>query len=94
MPERISIGRAVERPTRYRFQVWQDGMIVASGSGTDPAAVRREANHYAMMYGQGGPVKVRLFGFRRTDADAGTQHPITDDPLRGRGQKGEITGDG
>lgn len=75
MPERISTGRAPkgERPKLYRFQVRQDGMVVASGSGTDPVAVQREAVHYARVYGQDGPIKVRLIGFglRRAAESAG-----------------------
>lgn len=56
---------------RYRFQIWQGGMVVAEGSGGDSAAVRREAMHYAMMYAQDGPVQIRsrdyeaLFGEAR-----------------------------
>jgi hypothetical protein len=43
---------------RWFFYIYQDGLRVASGSSTDEADARREAAHYALMYGQDGPVKV------------------------------------
>jgi hypothetical protein len=44
--------------TKYAsYEVWQDGMCVAKTSGPEHDA-RRDAMHYAMMYGQDGPVKV------------------------------------
>lgn len=39
------------------YQVWQDGLMVASAYGHDTDA-RREALHYAAVYGQDGPVEV------------------------------------
>jgi hypothetical protein len=41
------------------FQVWQDGMMVAGGSGPMDR-VRSEARHYALVYGQDGDVEVRV----------------------------------
>jgi hypothetical protein len=46
---------------RYRFSVMQDGLKVASGECPDRETAEREANHYAMMYGQDGPVKVKVW---------------------------------
>lgn len=40
----------------YRYEVWQDGMRVASAEG--PGA-EREAAHYALVYGQDGPVTTK-----------------------------------
>lgn len=40
----------------YRYEVWQDGICVASAEG--PGA-EREAAHYALVYGQDGPVTTR-----------------------------------
>lgn len=41
------------------FKVYQDGQQVAGGSG--PLAMcRREADHYAAVYSQDGPVRVRV----------------------------------
>lgn len=37
------------------YEVWQDGMCVAGASGD---GALDEAHHYAMMYGQDGPVTV------------------------------------
>ena len=39
------------------YEVWQDGAPVAWSSGPDMEA-RNDAMHYAMMYGQDGPVTV------------------------------------
>lgn len=41
------------------FSVIQGGMTVASGSGPHED-IRREAAHYAAVYRQDGPVKVRV----------------------------------
>jgi hypothetical protein len=46
------------------FSIRQGGMIVAGGSGPYEA-MRREAAHYAMMYRQDGPVKVRVWRNRK-----------------------------
>lgn len=39
------------------FEIWQDDMPVASASGPRDLA-EREARHYAVMYGQDGPVTI------------------------------------
>lgn len=39
------------------IEVWQDGMCVAKASAHEADAMR-EAAHYAVMYGQDGPVEV------------------------------------
>ena len=44
---------------RGSFAVRQGGMTVASGSGPYED-IKREAAHYAAMYGQDGPVKVSV----------------------------------
>jgi hypothetical protein len=41
---------------RWMFEVIQDGLVVAEGSGPDRQRVTSEANHYVMMYSQDGPV--------------------------------------
>lgn len=43
---------------RDDFEVWQDGMMVASASATSVANAWREAVHYAGQYGQDGPVEI------------------------------------
>lgn len=40
------------------FEVWQDGMMVASASASDVTNAWREAIHYADVYGQDGPVEI------------------------------------
>lgn len=40
------------------FEIWQDGMPVASCSGPR-ALAEAEAAHYALVYGQDGPVEIR-----------------------------------
>ena len=39
------------------IEIWQDGMCVAKVSAHEAFAMR-EAAHYAMIYGQDGPVEV------------------------------------
>jgi len=43
---------------RWLWRVKQDGMVVASGDAPDRRAADRELAHYAMVYGQDGPVTV------------------------------------
>lgn len=54
-------------PERGTFSIYQDGQMVAGGSGLYEA-IKREAAHYAAMYGQDGPVKVviRRIGKRKS----------------------------
>ena len=44
----------------YSASVWQDGQKVAGVVGKNKSEVRAQAMHYALMYGQDGPVKVRF----------------------------------
>ena len=48
----------------YEFEVWQEGNYVSGGYADDLESVQREANHYAMMYGQDGEVKVKIIARR------------------------------
>jgi hypothetical protein len=41
----------------YSFEIWHDGMMVAGVSGPDLDGLRSSAMHYAMVYGQEGPVE-------------------------------------
>lgn len=41
------------------FSIWQGGVKVAGGSGPWEA-MKREAQHYAMIYRQDGPVRVTI----------------------------------
>lgn len=59
MRQTTKTGRATPDTRTYSASVWQDGMMVAKVSGADPAAVRREAMHYAAVYAQDGPVQIR-----------------------------------
>jgi len=43
----------------YWAKLYQDGIDVAGVSGPDKASVEREIQHYAAVYGQDGPVKIR-----------------------------------
>lgn len=45
----------------YSFELEQDGMVVASGSGPDEKRVHVEGMHYAAIYSQDGPCKLRFF---------------------------------
>ena len=42
---------------RITIEVWQDGLCVASVNAR-PDDVRREAQHYALIYSQDGPVRI------------------------------------
>lgn len=44
-----------------RYELWQDGVMVASAEGEEETA-RKEIWHYAMFYGQDGPVEIRSNG--------------------------------
>lgn len=46
-----------QREAEWMFEVWQDGLKVAAGSGPKEATIR-EANHYFMQYAEDGPCKV------------------------------------
>jgi len=50
--------------TRFGFEVKQDGMVVASGEAPTEREAEREAMHYAMVYSQDGPVRMRVFPVR------------------------------
>lgn len=43
----------------WRAELWQDGMMVAKVIGETKDDVTNEINHYAMMYSQDGPVKIK-----------------------------------
>ena len=43
----------------HGFGVFQDGIMVASSYCADRKVAYREAMHYALVYGQDGPVEVR-----------------------------------
>ena len=45
----------------YEFEVWQDDELQASGDAPTLERMQAEANHYAMQYGQDGPVEVKQF---------------------------------
>jgi hypothetical protein len=44
---------------RFWFYVKQGGLTVAKGDCPTQAEAEREANHYAMMYSQDGPVTIK-----------------------------------
>lgn len=45
--------------TAHEFEIWQDGICVASAGSNNEADARREIWHYAMQYAQDGPVVVK-----------------------------------
>ena len=49
----------IDDKASYWFYVIQNGLTVAKGSCPTRAIAEREANHYVMMYGQDGEVKVK-----------------------------------
>ncbi len=56
-----------ERTDGGGFLILQDGIVVVSGSGPYED-ILREANHYAVIYGQDGPLKVGVWR-RALDAE-------------------------
>lgn len=42
------------------YELIQDGVVVASVSGSDRDIAFREIQHYAMLYAQDGPVLLRV----------------------------------
>ena len=43
----------------YEFELWQDGIMVASVVSKDREAAYRDIKHYAMVYSQDGPVEIK-----------------------------------
>lgn len=43
---------------RHRFQLWQDGIMVAAVDCTNRHTAMNEIAHYATVYEQDGPVKI------------------------------------
>ena len=42
----------------YRFDLIQNGIVVASVESASKAGAAREIGHYAVMYAQDGPVEI------------------------------------
>lgn len=45
-------------PKEYHWEIWQGGIVVASGSGYDAESVCGEMVRYATQYVQDGPIKI------------------------------------
>ncbi len=43
----------------YEYQLIQDGMVVATVFASTDARARNEIGHYALVYGQDGPVEIK-----------------------------------
>ncbi len=54
----------------FEFEVWQDDMMQAGASAENFEEALKEARHYALMYGQDGPVKVCQVIRRWIDLDS------------------------
>lgn len=48
-----------KRSAIYRFELWQDGMVVAGVDAADLDDAMTEIMHYAKVYSQDGPVEIR-----------------------------------
>lgn len=64
------------------FEVKQDGATVARGTGPHDAAVA-EATHYAMMYGQDGPVSWTVHAVSRDWAGKRRRRQVLKGSLQG-----------
>lgn len=52
----------------HRFEVWQDGIMVASVEHSEHHVALKEISHYAMLYERDGPIEIREirpYGYRR-----------------------------
>lgn len=47
-----------KRKRWYRFELWQDGMVVAAVESYKKTFARNEIDHYALVYGQDGPIEI------------------------------------
>lgn len=63
---------------QWHFEIMQGGIVVASGSGPTERSIMTETAHYAMIYGQDGPVDVMVWQGARA-----TKKPRRDEPGRG-----------
>lgn len=43
----------------HRFEVWQDGIMVASVEATKYHEALREISHYAAQYERDGPIEIK-----------------------------------
>lgn len=51
----------------HEFEVWQDGIMVASAVCDDRGRALAEIMHYAMIYSQDGPVEIRGIDMEGSD---------------------------
>ena len=54
-----SLYRKGRMPQEYRYELWQDGIMVAATAADSREDARKEIAHYAIMYAQDGPCTVR-----------------------------------
>jgi hypothetical protein len=55
-----NIAERMLKVMRFWFYVYQDGVCVVKGCSLSKDEAEREANHYAMIYEQDGPVKLKF----------------------------------
>ena len=53
----------------YEYEVWQGDALQAGGRENDYASAKSEANHYAMMYANDGPVVIIIYEKRLLSVD-------------------------
>lgn len=70
------------KTTECEFEVTQDGLTVAKGSGPHDAAVA-EAIHYAMMYGQDGSVSWNVWEISRSASGKRRRKTVLKGSLQG-----------
>lgn len=43
----------------HRFEVWQDGIMVAAVEASEHHQALKEISHYAMLYERDGPIQIK-----------------------------------
>jgi hypothetical protein len=64
----------------FRVEIWQDGMRVASSQGANAAAVLQIAAQQAFIYGQDGPITLKIKNPNGAKKEQILPHPAPNPP--------------
>jgi hypothetical protein len=68
---------------RHRFQLWQDGIMVAAVDCAERHIALKEIAHYAAVYEQDGPVEIREVKRRKRAAQQTPNADATERSTKG-----------